>query len=363
MKHSYLLAGIKLSHLFRLIRRNGVSMQPKYLFRLLFLLQGGVWSSFLSLLEKKQIGERLQEFQPPDDPIFIIGHWRTGTTYLHQLMNLDEQFASPTVFQVSVPDNFLISKKYYKPIMTRMLDGVRPMDQVKLGFDEPQEDEYAILKMGLPSPLEQLIFPKNQHYFLSGYSTFLPEENQLNPWIDSFTLFYKKLVFLYKKRILFKNPFHSLRIELLKQMFPNAHFIHIYRNPYVVIPSTQYMWSVVGRQNCLRKYHSDPPFSEVIAVYKMMMYRIRKSLDALPDNSFSELRFEDFEADPMPALENLYRQMGIAFSSDQQKVILDFLNRNKDYRKNRYTLSSKEVNLISTELSHELKQYGYQNPF
>jgi len=363
MKHSYLLAGIKLSHFFRLLRRNELSYRPKYLFRVLFLLQGGVWSSFLSSLEKKRLREKVKNFQPPDDPIFIIGHWRTGSTYLHQLLNLDERFASPTVFQVSVPDNFLVSRRYFKPIMTRMLESVRPMDQVKLGFDEPQEDEYAILKMSMHSPLEKLIFPKNQSYFLSGYSTFVPDTTQLNAWIDSFKLFYTKLVFQYKKRILFKNPFHSLRIELLKKMFPNAYFIHIYRNPYVVIPSTRHMWRIVGRQNCLRQYHSDPPFSEVIAVYKTMMNNIRKSLDSLPENSYSEVKFEEFEADPLHVLKTLYDQMGLTFSSEQEQVILNFLRQNKDYRKNRYTLSEEEANQISVELSHELKRCGYENPY
>jgi hypothetical protein len=363
MKHSYLLAGIKLNHFFRLIRWNGLSFHPKYLFRALFLLQGGIWSSLLSSLEKKRLGKRIKNFQPPDDPIFIIGHWRTGSTYLHQLLNLDERFASPTVFQVSVPDNFLVSRRYYKPIMTRMLDPVRPMDQVKLGFDEPQEDEYAILKMGSYSPLEKLIFPKNSEYFLSGLSTFAPDESKRPYWISSFQWFYKKLVFHYKKRILFKNPFHSLRIELLKTMFPTAYFIHIYRNPYIVIPSTQHMWSIVGRQNCLRKYYSDPPFSEVLAVYKMMMNNIRRSLDSLPENSFSEIKFEEFEADPIPTLKKLYDQMGLTFCSDHELAIENFLRENKDYRKNRYTLSAAEMKQLEVELGNELKQYGYENPY
>ncbi len=363
MQHSYLLAGIKLNQFYRLIRRNGVSIHPTYLFRILFLMQGGVWSSFLSWLEKKRMGDEIRNFRASDNPIFIIGHWRTGSTYLHQLLNLDDRFASPTVFQVSVPDNFLISRRYYKPIITRMLDKVRPMDQVKLGFDEPQEDEYAILKMGLHTPLEKLIFPKSQTYFLSGYSTFIPDETELNHWVDSFKLFYTKLVLQYKKRILFKNPFHSLRIGLLKEMFPNAYFIHIYRNPYVVIPSTRHMWSIVGRQNCLRKYQSDPPFAEVVSFYKTMISNIRKSLAALPDNSYSEVKFEEFEANPMDLLINLYEQMGMTFTSEQQQLVLDFLQQNRGYKKNRYTLSTAEANQISKELQDELKRDGYENPY
>lgn len=363
MKHSYLLAGIKLSQFLKLVNRNGLSLHPKYILRFLFLLQGGIWSSLLSIIEDRKYGKQIKDLRLPDDPIFIIGHWRTGSTFLHQLLNLDERLAAPSVFQISVPDNFLISRKYYKPIMTRMLDAVRPMDQVKLGFDEPQEDEYALVKMGINSPLEKLIFPINNEFFLSGVSSLIPDEPHLTIWINFFQLFFKKLTFQTGKKIVFKNPFHSLRIDLLKEIFPKAYFIYIYRNPYVVIPSTQRMWSIVGKQNCLRKYQAEPSIAEVTATYKTFTESIKRSLGELPEKRYNEIQFEKFEQDPLQTINSLYKHMGMNISRDLEQTINNFLHANKDYKKNRYALSAEEVNLIGKELSDDLEKTGYKNPY
>ncbi len=36
-------------------------------------------------------------------PLFILGHWRSGTTYLHNLIVRDDQSARPTLYQVLFP--------------------------------------------------------------------------------------------------------------------------------------------------------------------------------------------------------------------------------------------------------------------
>ncbi|UCG27632.1 MAG: sulfotransferase, partial [Bacteroidales bacterium] len=312
-----------------------------------------------SLQEKKRFGVKLDSIALPEDPIFIIGHWRTGSTFLHQLLNLDDRLTSPTVFQVSAPDSFLISRRYYKPIMTRMLKTVRPMDRVKLGFDEPQEDEYAILKMGITTPLEKLIFPADNNYFLSDFTSFLPNENEKEHWKESFYRFTRKLTLQTGKRIVFKNPFHSLRIELLNEMFPKAYFIHIYRNPFIVIPSTIRMWSIVGKQNCLTRYRSDPSLAEVTGTYKKFTERIRTSLENIPPYRFSEVKFETFEADPLSMLKTIYKHMNLPFSSANEQKVTSFLKEVKDYKKNIYVLSPEEEDLISGELQDDLAFYGY----
>src|SRR5262249_33511021 len=43
-------------------------------------------------------------------PIFILGHWRSGTTLLHELLALDDRLLSPTTFQCFNPQRFLLTR-------------------------------------------------------------------------------------------------------------------------------------------------------------------------------------------------------------------------------------------------------------
>jgi hypothetical protein len=214
-----------MDQLFRLLCRNQVDLNPKTLFRIVFLLQSACWSSFFSWIEKARYAKVLKNTPVPDNPIFIIGHWRTGSTFLHQLMTLDPDLCAPSLFQVAVPDSFLVSYPYYRPIFKQVVSEHRPMDQVKIGMDEPQEDEYAIYRMTNYSPLENLVFPKSKAYFLNHGSPFLPAGEQLVRWKTDVQDFYRKLFFKSGKRIVSKNPFNSFRIKALYEMFPNARFI------------------------------------------------------------------------------------------------------------------------------------------
>ncbi len=360
MKHSYFLAGIPLNKLFRLIIRNkGITLYPKYIIRFLFLLQNGIWVFFFSIKEKRKYKKQVCSIPVPDDPLVIIGHWRSGSTFLHQLIALDDNFIAPTVFQVSLPQGFLVSRKYYKLVMSRMIGKKRPMDNVKLGFDEPQEDEYAVLKMTSSSPLENLIFPKDREYFLSKYSDFIPTEE--DKWRDFLYEFCKKLIIINggRKKIVFKNPFHSLRIELLCKMFPNIKFIHIYRNPLDVVPSTIRMWSVVGKQNSMKKGFVPPKVSELAVFMNKYLNKTREYLRGLPDNKYIELKFEDFENDPVKSIKSVYEHFGFKYSKNLENKMNDYLKELGDYRKNKYCLTDNEKEIIESELRDHMIYYNY----
>jgi hypothetical protein len=359
MKSAYLIAGMRLSRFIKLIMKNGMSLRPKYLVRFLFLFQNGIWASIFYRKEKSIYKNLIKKHKLPDDPIIIVGHWRTGSTFLHQLLALDPNFATSNVFQGSIPDSFLTSRKSYEPIMGRALKGTRPMDQVKLSMDEPLEDEYALFRLCSYSPLEGVIFPKQDGYFLNHFPGFLSEDEKLEQWKSALKYFYKKLTLNNNSRILIKNPFHSFRIKVLNEIFPNAKYIHIIRHPHKVVPSTIRMWDIVGSQNAMNTKWRKPTTGEVSDVLNKMILQIEKDFKGLSAEKHYELKFEDLEKNPINEIKAIYKHLNVQFSDEFEQQIIQFLNSVKGYKKNKYTIPESDKLEINNILKSWMQAKDY----
>ncbi|MEE4259688.1 MAG: sulfotransferase [Bacteroidales bacterium] len=360
MKHSYLLLGITSGKLSRLLVKNGFSFTPKIIFRIFFLAQSSLWASIFKRSEKRKLKKKLEKYEMPEDPVFIIGHWRTGSTFLHQLMSLDDQLVAPTVFQVSVPDSFLVSEKYYKPVMTRAMRPKRPMDNVALGFYEPQEDEYALVKLAPESPLEKLIFPENKTYFLKNYDDFMPSDETREKWKNALYNFCKRLSYPSGKRVLLKNPFHSMRIPLLLEMFPGAKFIHIHRHPYKVVPSTIHMWKIVSKENKLKSKKLGFEVQDVVFVLNRMLSTIRQQMNLIPQDAKAEVHFRELQNNPVETLKQVYHQLGLNYSPAFDAKLNARLSDMKLYQKNNYELSETDKKIIKNGLKEHFEHYNYE---
>lgn len=359
MKSAYLIAGMRLSRFMKLIMKNGMSWYPKYWVRFLFLFQNGIWASIFHRKEKSIYGDKIEKHQLPDNPIIIIGHWRTGSTFLHQLLALDSNLTTTNVFQGSIPDSFLTSRKSYEPIMGRALRGTRPMDQVKLSMDEPLEDEYALFRLSGYSPLERIVFPKSKEYFLNQYPGFLPEGKRLKEWKEALKYFYKKLTLENNKIILIKNPFHSFRIKVLNEIFPNARYIHIIRHPHKVVPSTIRMWDIVGTQNAMNRKWNKPSVEDTTDLLLKMLNRISLDVKNIPENRYCELKFEDLEKNPVKEIKRIYECLNVQFSTEFEQQIQEFLISVKGYQKNKYILPEGDKLKINNILKLWMREKAY----
>lgn len=179
--------------------------------------------------------------------IFIIGHFRSGTTFLHYLMGQDKDLAYVSTFETMGPWVFLGSEKIFKEVVRNHLPEKRPMDDLEMEADLPYEEEYAIGNLSPYSFYHAWYFPKNSDYYFRRYVLFegisdhVKEERK-----KTYIYLLKKISYKHKeKMILLKSPINTGRVKLLLETFPDTRFIHIYRDQYKVYLSTWRLYKAI----------------------------------------------------------------------------------------------------------------------
>ena len=358
MASGYFMTGITTGNLFKLVQRNGIGLHPRYIGRFIILFFYSIGTSFLKFIEKILYAKAIDNTTCPQNPIFIIGHWRSGTTYLHQIFNALPGFKTPTMLEIGTPESFLVSKKVLSPFIKRLLPARRSTDNVTLDLEEPQEDEFALFRATTHSPVEKLVFPDKDGFFLEQQCDFMPTEASRHRWIKTLTTFCKKLTLNGRGRIVLKNPFHSTRIKLLKNIFPKAKFIHIYRDPTKVIPSTIRMWKIEGKHNCLREGTIAPSLDNAIVLYDKMLSKIKNDLDELSADDYCSIRFRDLRNDPVATLCDALNSIDVTLNEEQLESLETFTDSVKNYKQNSYSLSKEQIRYIKSKLHHHMHSFA-----
>ncbi|MEO0448178.1 MAG: sulfotransferase, partial [Verrucomicrobiota bacterium] len=114
----------------------------------------------ISGLEKIFYERTLRDEKLKEPPVFIVGHWRSGTTLLHQILSLDPRFRFLDFGQMATPHEFLGPiHQFYRSLVGRALPEDRGYDRVKLSLDAPQEEEIALASFNRLSYYGAYYFP------------------------------------------------------------------------------------------------------------------------------------------------------------------------------------------------------------
>jgi omega-hydroxy-beta-dihydromenaquinone-9 sulfotransferase len=234
--------------------------------------------------------------------------------------------------------------------MNRVLPDKRPMDNVHLSPFEPQEDEFALIRMGSESPLERLFFYNGSKYFLSDYNKYNPQGNELVKWKHNLLTFYRKITYLTGKQIVSKNPYHTMRISLLAEMFPGAKFIYLTRDPVEVVPSTMRMWNIIASSDNLGAPWHKPSIHEVTSVLKNFTVYMSHTRHSIATGNFTEVCYSKLEKEPVKEVRRVYAELNLEYTDDLETNIYKFLNTNNNYVKNEHHLSENEKEIIYREM-------------
>lgn len=345
---------------FSLLKENGFRVHPTRWGLAATVTSATAFNSTAGLLDRVINKQRLQRMQLVGDPVFIVGHWRSGTTYVHELMSCDQRFATPTTYQCFAANHFLITEQWIPKLAWFIMPSRRPMDNVKVGWNAPQEDEFALCAMGVRSPYLRIAFPETGSTHQDWLDLKQLSDKQISEWKEGLDLFLRRVTLSSAKRLILKSPTHTARIGLLREMYPTAKFIHIVRNPHSIYPSTLKLWSTLdeaqGMQ--LRKHEIE---DLIVGSFKRMYGAFERDRASIPDSDIIDLRYEDITADPIGEIERAYTSLSLGDFEAVRPSLEKMTASKKDYRTNTYSPSEEQRAFVESNFADYIERYGYRD--
>jgi hypothetical protein len=355
------LAGSSLINLLRLCSQNNFMVSPRYIPRMLYAT---VMSSIIApfrLKEHLQFNVKIRQTALTHSPLFIIGHWRSGTTYVHNILSLDTSFGYCSTFTATIPGVFLGSEKMFKPVLAASIPEKRPMDEVPMGTDLPQEEEYAVGAFVPYAYYNGWCFPKNMGLYNRFVTMDHVSQEVIDEWKDAYLYFVQKLTYYRDgKRLVLKNPAHTARIKLLLEMFPDAQFINIYRNPYHLYYSMMRFLQIVVPRYCVQRPDMHALENHMIDLYAHIYKKYLEDRTLIPDGNLVEVKYEDFIQNPMKDIEKIYRTFRLNGLKESKKSMTEYVTTQKFFKASSYNVDPVVKEKLFSKWNVVFDAFGYE---
>lgn len=320
------------------------------------------FNSVAGPLSEARFRRRLRTPPVTPPPLFILGHWRSGTTLLHELMMLDPRFCCPSTYQCFAPSHFLLTEDVLTRLLSWMMPAKRPMDNVAAGWSRPQEDEFALANLGAPSPYRRMAFPATSSSEPVALDVTKLPAAELDRWKRTLRRFLARLAVRDDRRPVLKSPPHTARLGVLAEMFPEARFLHVVRDPFVVFPSTKRLWISLDEVQGLQVSKGESLDHYVYACFDEMYAAFERDRATVAPDRLHEIRYEDLVADPVGSLATAYERLGLDGFEAIRPALEDQARSMKRYRTNTYRHEPAVVAEIARRWRTFIDRYGYDVP-
>lgn len=294
-------------------------------------------------------------------PLFVLGHWRCGTTLLHFLLAQDRQFGFIDPLMANTMNFYNVLSWAFKPKIATVIPETRPMDNLKFSMSLPFEEYISFCTLESSSVYPVNFFPKsfmryNKNAFVDQFA-----EGKRDNWMKNYDYLLRKTTSLNNGRsLLLKSPDNTARVRLLKEMYPDARFVNIYRNPYTVIRSTIHLYDKMMSIWSLEDVPPEETMEDwIIENFKKMYETYFKEIQTLPPKYLFEIKFEEFEKDPLPILKNMYETLELDGFDEALQGFKSYWESLSGYQKNKFEYSDRLIKKVDDNLGFYFDRYGY----
>ncbi len=312
-------------------------------------------------------------------PVFIIGHARSGTTFMHRLLSKDPgRYSYFLLYELFFPS--LLEKKALRALgaLDARLLGGRLARAIKARDEETHRFAADLHATGLTLPDEDdtVLFSSCASGF---WNVFIPlmcsvdfyhlDEQQpaaRRPLLDHYEACVQRQLELTGGQIhLSKNPIFSGRVESLIEKFPDARFVLMMRSPCETIPSLLSLLRTVWRKE---GWEEETIRRSLRALAEQSFHTYRHPLEALarhPEVRQIVVDYRDLVAAPRRTVERVYEALELPLSPEYDRVLLAEEQRARS-RESVHHYDLEEFGLRADELHRALSdlfaRFGWEEP-
>ncbi len=314
-----------------------------------------------------------------EEPIFMVGHARSGTTLTHRLLSQDGgRFSSFLLYELYFPS--LIQKKvirwiarfdeeHWRGLLAGQVQAWeewrygRMRNMHSMGLTQPEEDDIVLYwSMAAGFWITKMPYMGDLDFYA------------MNDWTPRkrrrYNNFYRECVrrqlYLNGTQLihLSKNPMYSGRVASLIEAFPDCKIIVNVRNPYETIPSLMSLmrggWKGMG--------WDDAQQAETLSIladqsFDTYLHPI-EALDANPNTKAAIIDYRDLTSDPAATIEKLYSDLDLPMTKQYQEVLAQQGKRERKHNaKHEYSLEQfgLEADEIRTRLDVLFDRFGWED--
>lgn len=311
-------------------------------------------------LEKRQYDPIISKINDIK-PVFIIGHFRSGTTFLHYLLGQDPNLGYVSTFETMTPGVIIAKEDLFKNLVKNHLPAKRPMDDLELNANLPYEEEYAIANLSPYSFYHGWYFPKNWKYYFDEYVLFKNTTNEIiENWMKTYDYYLKKISYKNKgKHILLKSIVNTAKIKHILELYPDAKFIHIHRDPYKVYQSTWKLYQKILPIFSFQHINTKMTDDLILYCYREIFKKYLAEKELIPKENLVEIGYTEFVKNPVETLSETYKIFNMKGFETAKPFFDKYVYQHRNYKPDTYTFDEQIKKKVYNEWKFMFDAYGY----
>ncbi|MBZ5859389.1 sulfotransferase family protein [Flavihumibacter profundi] len=319
----------------------------------------------LRWIELVSQNKKISQHTITKDPVFILGFYRSGTSYLHQLLTKDDRLGYHSNFQMVLPEIMLSSEKILGPVfefICRVFKLRDSVHRVPLSFRFPGEEDATMTTSINPRGAQWgYFFPNMMNEYFHKYVLFenIPA-SEFEAWKKEYIFLLKKISLANQsKQLVLKSPPNTARIKHLLSLFPDAKFIFIHRNPYEVYVSNKRFWKVTQKIFALGGARKVDDSSVILDTYAKMMHRYLLEKELVPEGQLIEIPYEELIQKPLESMRKIYETIRLDDFGYCENEMRSFVGRQERFVRLKHEIPAEERKVVTEKLEPIINHWNY----